>query len=400
VRLLPASVVALTSLCLSPSLASAQISDDVVKIGVLNDQSGLYADLGGPGSVTAARMAAEDAGGTVLGKPIEIVFADHQNKADIGVAVARRWFESEGVDMAIGFDNSSVALAVEQLAAEQNRIAIAGAVGSTAFTGKNCTRNEASWVYDSYALTTSLAKSIVAEGRDTWFFITVDYAFGHSMEADATAAVQAAGGKVLGSVRHPLNTSDFSSYLLQAQASGAKVVALANGDMVNTIKQAGEFGVGKKQSLVALLIFITDVHSMQLQAAQELKFITAFYWDRDDETRAWSKRFFDKQGRMPTMAQASIYSAVKHYIAAIAAAGTDEAKAVMAKMRELPVNDFYVKNGHVREDGRLVHDMLFAQVKTPAESTKPWDYYKILGVIPGDQAFRPLAEGGCSLVAH
>jgi branched-chain amino acid transport system substrate-binding protein len=402
VRLLPVSVVGLASLCLSPSLASAQISDNVVKIGVLNDQSGLYADLGGPGSVTAARMAAEDAGGTVLGKPIEIVFADHQNKADIGVAVARRWFESEGVDMAIGFDNSSVALAVEQLAAEQNRIAIAGAVGSTAFTGKNCTRNEASWVYDSYALTTSLAKSIVAEGRDTWFFITVDYAFGHSMEADATAAVQAAGGKVLGSVRHPLNTSDFSSYLLQAQASGAKVVALANGggDMVNTIKQAGEFGLGKKQSLVALLIFITDVHSMQLQAAQELKFITAFYWDRDDETRAWSKRFFDKQGRMPTMAQASIYSAVKHYIAAIAAAGTDEAKAVMAKMRELPVNDFYVKNGHVREDGRLVHDMLFAQVKTPAESTKPWDYYKILGVIPGDQAFRPLAEGGCSLVAH
>jgi len=410
VRLLPAFgrvfvldlVLAFASLCLSSSLVSAQISDDVVKIGVLNDQSGLYADLGGPGSVTAARMAAEDAGGKVLGKPVEIVFADHQNKADIGVAVARRWFETEGVDMAIGFDNSSVALAVEQLAAEHNRIAIAGAVGSTAFTGKNCTRNEASWVYDSYALTTSLAKSIVAEGRDTWFFITVDYAFGHSMEADATAAVQAAGGKVLGSVRHPLNTSDFSSYLLQAQASGAKVVALANGggDMINTVKQANEFGLGKKQSLVSLLIFISDVHSMQLQSAQGLKFITAFYWDRDDETRAWSKRFFDKQGRMPTMAQASVYSAVKHYIAAIAAAGTDEAKAVMAKMRELPVNDFYVRNGHVREDGRLVHDMLFAQVKTPAESSKPWDYYKILGAIPGDQAFRPLAEGGCPLVAH
>ena len=398
----PAVVVVLAGLCFSPSLASAQISDNVVKIGVLNDQSGLYADLGGAGSVTAARMAAEDAGGRVRGKPIEIVFADHQNKADIGVAVARRWFETEGVDMAIGFDNSSVALAVEQLAAEHNRIAIAGAVGSTAFTGKNCTPNEASWVYDSYALTTSLAKSIVAEGRDTWFFITVDYAFGHSMEADATAAVQAAGGKVLGSVRHPLNTSDFSSYLLQAQASGAKVVALANGggDMVNTVKQANEFGLGKKQSLVALLIFITDVHSMQLQAAQGLKFITAFYWDRDDETRAWSKRFFDRQGRMPTMAQANIYSAIRHYIKSIEAAGTDEAKAVMAKMRELPVNDFYVRAGHVREDGRLVHDMLFAQVKTPAESTKPWDYYKILGVIPGDQAFRPLAEGGCPLVAH
>jgi branched-chain amino acid transport system substrate-binding protein len=402
VRLQPALVLAFASLFVMPSPSRAQISDNVVKIGVLNDQSGLYADLGGPGSVTAARMAAEDAGGMVLGKPIEIVFADHQNKADVGVAIARRWFENESVDMAIGFDNSSVALAVEQLAAEHNRIAIAGAVGSTAFTGKNCTRNEASWIYDSYALTTSLAKSTVAEGRDTWFFITVDYAFGHSLEADATAAVQAAGGKVLGSVRHPLNTSDFSSYLLQAQASGAKVVAFANGggDMVNAVKQANEFGLTKKQSMVALLIFISDVHSMQLQAAQGLKFVTAFYWDRDDDSRAWSKRFFEKQGRMPTMAQASIYSAVRHYIKAIAAAGTDEARAVMVKMRELPVNDFYVKNGHVREDGRLVHDMLFAQVKTPAESGKPWDYYKVLNVIPGDQAFRPLAEGGCPLVAR
>jgi branched-chain amino acid transport system substrate-binding protein len=397
-----AFILALAMMCLAPSGARAQISDDVVRIGVLNDQSGLYADLGGPGSVTAARMAVEDAGGSVLGKPIEIVFADHQNKSDIGAAIARQWFDVGKVDMAIGFDNSAVALAVEQLAAERNRIAIAGAVGSTAFTGKNCTPNEASWVYDSYALTTSLAKSTVAEGRDTWFFITVDYAFGHSLEADATAAVQAAGGKVLGSVRHPLNTSDFSSYLLQAQASGAKVVAFANGggDMVNAIKQANEFGLTKNQSTVALLIFISDVHSMELKAAQGLKFVTAFYWDRDDESRAWSKRFFDKQGRMPTMAQASVYSAVRHYIAAIAAAGTDEAKAVMAKMRELPVNDFYVKNGHLREDGRLVHDMYFAQVKTPSESSGPWDYYKMLGVIPGDQAFRPLAEGGCPLVAR
>jgi branched-chain amino acid transport system substrate-binding protein len=397
-----AFILALAMMCLAPSGARAQISDDVVRIGVLNDQSGLYADLGGPGSVTAARMAVEDAGGSVLGKPIEIVFADHQNKSDIGAAIARQWFDVGKVDMAIGFDNSAVALAVEQLAAERNRIAIAGAVGSTAFTGKNCTPNEASWVYDSYALTTSLAKSTVAEGRDTWFFITVDYAFGHSLEADATAAVQAAGGKVLGSVRHPLNTSDFSSYLLQAQASGAKVVAFANGggDMVNAIKQANEFGLTKNQTTVALLIFISDVHSMELKAAQGLKFVTAFYWDRDDESRAWSKRFFDKQGRMPTMAQASVYSAVRHYIAAIAAAGTDEAKAVMAKMRELPVNDFYVKNGHLREDGRLVHDMYFAQVKTPSESSGPWDYYKMLGVIPGDQAFRPLAEGGCPLVAR
>jgi branched-chain amino acid transport system substrate-binding protein len=402
VRLQLVLIAVLTSACIGAPGARAQISDDVVKIGVLNDQSGLYADLGGPGSVVAARMAVEDAGGAVLGKPVEIVFADHQNKADIGVAVARRWFENEKVDMAIGFDNSAVALAVEQLAFERNRIAIAGAVGSTAFTGKNCTPNEASWIYDSYALTTSLAKATVAEGRDTWFFVTVDYTFGHSLEADATAAVKAAGGKVLGSVRHPLNTSDFSSYLLQAQASGAKVVAFANGggDMVNAVKQANEFGLTRKQTMVSLLVFISDVHSMELKAAQGLKFVTAFYWDRNDETRAWSKRFFERHGRMPTMPQASVYSAVRHYISAIKAAGTDEAKAVMAKMRETPVNDFYVKNARLREDGRLVHDMYFAQVKTPSESTKPWDYYKILATIPGDQAFRALADGGCPLAAH
>jgi len=395
-------VSALLASCLSAHDARAQISDDVVRIGVLNDQSGLYADLGGPGSVVAARMAVEDFGGAVLGKPVEIVYADHQNKSDVGAAIAREWFEVGKVDMVIGFDHSAVALAVEQLAAEKGRIAIAGAVGSTAFTGKSCTPTEASWIYDSYALTTSLAKAIVAEGRDTWFFITVDYAFGHSLEADASAAVRAAGGKILGSVRHPLNTADFSSYLLQAQASGAKVVAFANGggDMVNATKQANEFGLTKNQTIVSLLVFISDVHSMQLQAAQGLKFVTAFYWDRDEETRIWSKRFFERQGRMPTMPQAAVYSAIRHYLGAIEAAGTDEAKAVMAKMRERPVNDFYVKNGRLRQDGRLVHDMYFAQVKTPAESKGPWDYYKLLATIPGGQAFRPLAEGGCPLVAH
>ena len=382
--------------------ACAQISDDVVKIGVLNDQTGLYADLGGPGSVIAAKMAVEDFGGKVLGKPVEIVSGDHQNKSDVGAAIAREWFDVGKVDMAIGFDHSAVALPVSQLAAEKNRIAIAGAVGSTAFTGKSCTPTEASWIYDSYALTTSLAKAVVAEGRDSWFFLTVDYTFGHSLEADATAAVKAAGGRVLGSVRHPLNTADFSSYLLQAQASSAKVVAFANGggDMVNATKQANEFGLTKNQSIVSLLVFISDIHSMQLRAAQGLKFVTAFYWDRNDETRAWSKRFFDRFGRMPTMPQAAVYSAITHYLGAISAAGTDEAKAVMAKMRERPVNDFYVKGGHLREDGRLVHDMYLAQVKTPAESSGPWDYYKILATIPGDQAFRSLADGGCPLVAH
>jgi branched-chain amino acid transport system substrate-binding protein len=395
-----ALVSALATAGLGASLAGAQVSDDIVRIGVLNDQTGLYADLGGTGSVVAARMAAEDAGGTVLGKPVEIVFADHQNKADIGAAIARKWFDADRVDMAIGFDNSAVALAVAQLAAERNRIAIAGAVGSTAFTGKACTPTEASWIYDSYALTTSLAKSIVAEGRDTWFFLTVDYAFGHSLEADATSAVLAAGGKVLGGVRHPLGTADFSSYLLQAQASGAKVVALANGggDMINAIKQANEFGLTQRQTIVSLLVFISDVHSMGLQGAQGLKFVTAFYWDRDEESRAWSKRFFARHGAMPTMAQASIYSAIRQYLRAIEAAGTDEAKAVMTKMREMPVDDFYTKNGRVREDGRLVHDMYFGQVKKPSESKQPWDYYNILGVIPGSQAFRPLAEGGCPLV--
>jgi branched-chain amino acid transport system substrate-binding protein len=384
----------------SADCARAQVSDGIVRIGVLNDQSGLYADLGGPGSVVAAKMAAEDAGGSVLGKSIDVIFADHQNKADIGAAIARKWFDAEKVDLAIGFDNSAVALAVEQLAAEHNRIAIAGAVGSTAFTGKSCTPTEASWIYDSYALTTSLARSVVAEGRDSWFFLTVDYAFGHSLEADATSAVRAAGGKVLGGVRHPLNTSDFSSYLLQAQASGAKVVALANGggDMINATKQANEFGLARGgQSMVSLLVFITDIHSIGLKNAQGLKFVTGFYWDRDAETRAWSKRFFPRHGAMPTQAQAAVYSAVRHYLGAVSAAGTDEAKAVMAKMRETSVNDFFAKNGRLREDGRLLHDMYFAQVKTPEESKEPWDYYKILGSIPAEQAFRSLADGGCPL---
>lgn len=379
----------------------AQVSDDVVRIGVLNDQSNVYADLGGQGSVIAARMAIDDVGGKVLGKPIDILVADHQSKADVGASIARQWFDSDKVDLAIGFDNSSVALAVEQVAFQKNRIAIAGAIGTTAFTGKGCTPNEAAWVYDAYALTNTLARSVVKRGQDSWFFITVDYSLGHSLEADATSAVLASGGKVLGSARHPLNTADFSAYLLQAQASGAKVVALANagGDMTNATKQANEFGLTRAgQTVVSLLTFITDVHSVGLKAAQGLTFVTAFYWNRDDESRAWSKHFFELHRRMPTMGQAAVYSAIRHYLRAIEAAGTDEAKAVMAKMREIPVNDFYAKNGRVREDGRMVHDMYFVQVKTPEESTGPWDYYKILSTIPGDQAFRLLDEGGCPLV--
>jgi branched-chain amino acid transport system substrate-binding protein len=379
----------------------AQISDDLVRIGVLNDQSGVYADFGGPGSVVAARMAVEDAGGKVLGKPVDIVLGDHQSKADIGAAIARQWFDADKVDMAIGFDNSSVALAVEQVALQKNRIAIAAAVATTAFTGKNCTRNEASWLHDSYALTNTLARSVVGRGGETWFFLTVDYAFGYSLETDATSAVAASGGKVLGGVRHPLNNADFSSYLLQAQASGAKVVALANagGDMINATKQASEFGLSHGgQTLVSLLAFITDIHTLGLSAAQGLRFVTGFYWDRDDDTRAWSKRFFDRHGRMPTAAQASVYSAIRHYLRAIEATGTDAALPVMAKMREIPVDDFYARGGRLREDGRLLHDMYFVQVKTPAESTGPWDYYKVLATIPGEQAFRPAGEDGCPLI--
>ena len=381
--------------------ASAQISNDVVRIGVLNDQSNVYADIGGPGSVVAARMAIDDVGGKVLGKPVDLIAADHQSKADIGASVARQWFDADLVDMVIGFENSSVALAVEQVAFQKNRIAIAGAIGTTAFTGKACTPNEAAWVYDAYALTNTLARSVVKRGQDTWYFITVDYSLGHSLEADATSAVLASGGKVLGSARHPLNTADFSAFLLQAQASGAKVIALANagGDMINATKQANEFGLTHAgQTIVSLLTFITDVDTVGLKAMQGLTFVTAFYWDRDDETRAWSKRFLELHKRMPTMAQAAMYSAIRHYLRAIEAAGTDEAKAVMAKMREIPVNDFYAKNGRVREDGRMVHDMYFVQVKSPEEFSGPWDYYKILSTIPGDQAFRPLDEGGCPLV--
>ena len=379
----------------------AQISDNLVRIGVLNDQSGVYADLGGAGSVIAAHMAVEDVSGKVLGKPIDIVVAEHQSKADVGAAIARQWFDYDKVDMVIGFDNSSVALAVEQVAFQKNRIAIAGGVATTAFTGKNCTPNEASWLHDLYSLTNTLARSMVGRGEDTWYFVTVDYTFGYSLEADATNAIVANGGKVLGSVRHPLNNADFSSYLLQAQASGAKVVALANagGDMLNAMKQANEFGLSRAgQTLVSLLVFITDIHSLGLAAAQGLRFVTGFYWDRDDETRAWSKRFFDRHRRMPTAAQAAVYSAIRHYLRAIEAAGTDEAKAVMAKMREIPVNDFYVKGGRLREDGRLLHDMYFVQVKTPSESSGPWDYYKIVATIPGDQAFRPAGEDGCPLI--
>ena len=378
----------------------ARAANGVLKIGVLNDQTGIYAGFSGAGSVVAARMAVEDMGGTALGKPIDVVFGDHQNKADIGGAIVRRWFDVDHVDMIVDLSNSAVALAVEAVAKERKRIAIAGAVGTPDFTGKDCTPTEASWLHDSYALSTSLARAEVAKGLDTWFFITVDYSFGHSLEADARRAIEAAGGKVVGGVRHPLSTADFSSYLVQARASGAKVVALANagGDMTTATKQASEFGLAAGgQTLVSFLVFITDLHSLGLQAAQGLTFVTGFDWNRDEASRQWSKRFFARHTTMPTANHAAVYSATRHYLRAVAAAGTDAAPAVMEKMRELPVDDFFAPGARLRIDGRLVHDLYLAQAKKPEESTGPWDYVKIIGTIPGDLAFRSLADGGCPL---
>jgi branched-chain amino acid transport system substrate-binding protein len=371
-----------------------------VRIGVLTDMTGLYSDTNGPGSFLAARMAAEDAGGKVLGRPIEVLSADNQNKADIGSAIARQWYDRDGVSMIVGLDNSAVALAVEQVARDRRTVAIAIAVSTNDFTGKFCTPTAMSWNYDSYALTHGVARALVARGLDSWFFLSVDFAFGAALESAATGAVRGAGGRVLGSVRHPIDAGDFSSFLLAAKASGAKVIALASGggDMINAIKQASEFGIEQGgQTMVPLLCTIADIHALGLQAAQGITLMTSFSWNRNEQTRAWSQRFFDRHHAMPTMDQAAVYSAVAHYLRAIAAAGSTDSAAVVEKMRALPVNDIFARDAHVRQDGRLVHDMYLVRVKQPAESRGPWDYEETLATVPGDQAFQPLAEAGCPL---
>jgi branched-chain amino acid transport system substrate-binding protein len=384
------------SLAVATSRGRAQAAP--VRVGVLTDMTGLDADAIGPGSFLAAQMAAEDAGGTVLGRPIEVLSADNQNKADIGSAIARQWYDRDHVGMIVGLDNSSVALAVEQVARERDGITVAIAVGTNDFTGKFCTPNAMSWNYDSYALTHGVARTLVARGLDSWFFLTVDYAFGTALEIDASDAVRAAGGKVLGSVRHPLGTGDFSAFLIAARASGAKVIGLANGggDMTGAVKQAAEFGLQQAgQTLVPLLCTNADIHSLGLGVAQGITLMTSFTWDRTPATRAWSQRFFDRHHTMPSMDQAATWSAVRHYIKAVAAAGTTDTAAVVAKMRALPVSDFYVDNAHVRADGRLLHDMYLVRVKSPATSKSPWDLEEIIQTVPGDQAFRPLADTGC-----
>ncbi|HUJ74932.1 MAG TPA: ABC transporter substrate-binding protein [bacterium] len=392
----------LAALPLTGQPAQAQISGDTVKIGVLNDQSSLYADISGQGSVVAARMAVKDFGGTVLGKPIEVIFADHQNKPDVGSNIARQWIDEQGVDAIVDVPTSSVAMAVQNVTREKDRMFLISGAASSDLTGKNCSPTGIHWTYDTYALASGTGAALVKQGGKTWFFITADYEFGHALERDTTKFVVGAGGTVLGHVNVPLNTADFSSYLLQAQSSKAQIIGLANagGDTINSIKQAAEFGiVSGGQRLAGLLVFITDVESLGLKTAQGLVITTAFYWDQNDQTRAWSKRYMEEyHGKVPTMVQAGVYGAVAHYLKAIKAAGTDEAKAVAAKMREMPVNDFMTHNARIRADGTVMRTMYLAQVKSPAESKYKYDDYKILASIPADQAFRPESEGGCPYV--
>lgn len=391
--------VAVAALGLMTAPAFAEIS---VKLGILNDRSGTYADLSGEGSVIAARMAVEDFKAAEKGIKVEIVSGDHQNKPDIGGPIARQWYDQDGVDAIFDVPTSSVALAVNQITKEKNRIFMVSGAAATDLTGPQCSPNTVHWTYDTYALAKGTGAAMVQKGGDTWFFLTADYAFGHSLEKNTSDIVTKAGGKVVGSVRHPFPSSDFSSFLLQAQASKAKVIGLANAgaDTTNAIKQAGEFGIVEGgQNLAGLLIFISDVHALGLKAAQGLILTEAFYWDLNDGTRAWSKRFQEKHGgKMPTMVHAGVYASVLHYLKAVDAAKSKDAAQVMAKMKEMPSDDPLFGKGQIRADGRHVHDMYLFEAKKPEESKGAWDYYKLLATIPAAEAFKPLAEGGCPLV--
>jgi branched-chain amino acid transport system substrate-binding protein len=387
-----------SALALLASGASAEISDGVVKIGLLTDMSGTYSDVAGPGTVTAAEMAIEEFGGTVAGAPIELVSADHQNKADIAANKARQWGDTENVDAFAELVTTSVAMAVFEVAKQQNKIALVSGAASSPLTNDACIPTGLHWTYNTRAMGVGTGSAVVAEGGDSWFFLTADYAFGESLQSDVSKVVEAAGGKVLGAVKHPFPASDFSSFMLQAQASGAKVIGLANagGDTINAIKAAKEFGiVDAGQKIAGLLVFLSDVHALGLETAQGLQMTVSFYWDMNDETREWSKRFFDKTGKMPTGIQAGTYSAVRHYLKAIEATGSDDTDIIVAKMREMPVEDMFAHNAVLRTDGRMVHDMYLAEVKSPAESSGPWDYLKIVRTIPGEEAFGPLSESTC-----
>jgi branched-chain amino acid transport system substrate-binding protein len=398
VRKLTAAV----ALAFAASGANAQVSDGVVKIGVLSDMSSLYSDIGGPGSVVAARMAVEDFGAAKKGMKVEIVSADHQNKPDVGSAIARQWYDSDKVDAIFDVPNSGVALAVNQLTRDKNKAFINSGAASSDLTGKACSPNTVHWTYDTWMLANGTGGAIVKQGGDTWFFLTSDYAFGHALERDTEAVVLKNGGKVLGKVRHPINTQDFSSFLLQAQSSKAKIIGLANagGDTTNSIKQASEFGIVKGgQNLAGLLVFISDIHGLGLNTAQGLIFTETFYWDLNDQTRAFAKRFAAQNGgKYPTMVQAGVYAGMLHYLKAVEAAKTDDGAKVVAKMKELPTDDPLFGKGRIRADGRKIHPAYLVEVKKPTESKGPYDYYKIRATIPADQAFRPEKDGGCSLI--
>ena len=372
------------------------------KIGVLGDQSGVYENISGKGAVEAVKMAVEDFGGTVLGRKIEVVVADHQNKADIASSLARRMYDVDGVEMINDIVGSAAALATIDMARQKNRIAIVNSASSSEITGAKCTPNSVHYTIDTYALAKGTGSAVVAQGGQDWFFVTADYSYGHSIEKDVGAVVNSKGGKIVGSVRHPIGTSDFSSFLLQAQASKARIIALANAgaDTVNALKTAREFGLGAdgRQSLVGMLVFIGDIHALGLDVAKDLILTTAFYWDLNDETRAWSERFYKRVGKMPQMTHAGDYSSTMHYLKSVQKAGTADAPAVMKAMRDTPVNDFFAKNGRIREDGLMIHDLLLVKVKQPAESKRAWDYYKVLSVIPGDEVYRPLADSPCPLL--
>src|SRR3954454_10481242 len=383
--------------------AHAQISDGVIKIGVLNDQSSLYADISGQGGAVAARMAVEDFGAAKKGMKVEIISADHQNKPEVGSSVARQWYDREGVDVIVDVPTSSVALAINQVTREKNKAFLVSGAASSDLTGKACSPNTIHWTYDTWMLAHGTGSAIVQTGGKSWFFLTADYAFGHALERDTEEVVTKSGGKVLGKVRHPINNQDFSSFLLQAQSSKAKIIGLANagGDTTNSIKQAAEFGIVKGgQSLAGLLVFITDIHALGLQTAQGLIFTETFYWDLNDQTRAWSKRFATANGgKYPTMDHAGVYAVVLHYLKAVEAGKTDDGTKAVAKMKEMPTDDPLFGKGVIRADGRKVHPAYLFEVKKPSESKGPYDYYKIRATIPADQAFRPLGEGDCPLVA-
>jgi branched-chain amino acid transport system substrate-binding protein len=399
----PSALLLSAFLSLLPAVSQAQTADQKpIKIGILSDMSGPYADQAGLGSVEAAKMAIEDIGGKIGNRTIELVSADHQHKTDVALGIVRRWFDIDGVDVVADMPNSGVALAVQQLTRERNKIALFATAATTELTGKQCSPNGIQWVYDAYSNAAGLAKALIKQGQKSWYFITVDYALGQSLELEASKAIRQAGGSIVGAVRHPLNTADFSSYLVHASETPAQVIALANAgaDTINSLKQAKEFGLMSKpdRTLVTPLVYISDIHSLGLDLAGGLTFVEGFYWDLDDQTRAWSKRFFDRRGAMPTMTHAGVYSQVRHYLQAVRDAGTSDAQAVLAKMRATPVNDFFSHGGQIRPDGRMVHDMLLVQVKRPNEQKYPWDYYKVLTVIPGAEAFRPLSESECPLV--